>query len=757
MKYITAKEIETILQQADVLLRTCGHAGRQRIERVITDSRSHIVHDKTMFVAVRSGLGDGHNFIRELYERGVKVFLVQDIDDSLVAECGKAAFLVVANVFEALRAIVSVLRSRFSKHLQEIVITGNHGKTTVKELLYKAYKETGLCVRRSPRSYNSYIGVLLSQIEFYLEGDPQITITEVGIDGPGQAARLLGAVEGFTPVIRGHIGVLTVVDNEHDEAFEGGNEEKILEMLAVLAQCSKIVYCSTNPTVNRLIEKFFTGSVELMPVDSNDACVIADAVLHLQAGLGKQWQMPTADFMPSTRIDLTTGRNGNELVIDHFTADERSLRESLDFVTRITRPDVLVLGSKVIPTDKPAMERLARRYGVHMVCRPAEAETLENRRLLVFGATQAEWTPLMATSHDTELEVDLEALIHNYNHYRRLTAGRPLVVMVKASAYGLGAIEVARTLQSIGKPTFAVAVIEEGIALRKAGVTAPIIVLNPVTNFISDLWKYNLEPSIFSIEEFDNIHKAMETYGPLRYHVKLDTGMHRVGFTEKRLPELLQRMEQQASKPATVFTHLATADCLDKDAYTQAQISTFRRMASHFPQETARHYLNTAGIMRYGSNDDYQMARLGIGLYGVSPIEKDKQALKTVATFRTSIISLKRWPAGTSIGYGCRGITSRDSVIATIPVGYADGINRALGCGNASFVVEGVRCPTIGNICMDQCMIDVTDVPDVKPGMKVEIFGPQVSAEELAANLGTIPYEIFTSVSPRVRRTYVKK
>ncbi|MDE6134625.1 MAG: alanine racemase, partial [Muribaculaceae bacterium] len=306
------------------------------------------------------------------------------------------------------------------------------------------------------------------------------------------------------------------------------------------------------------------------------------------------------------------------------------------------------------------------------------------------------------------------------------------------------------------------------VTLRNAGITMPVLVLNPVTNRYTSLFANRLEPAVFSVEELDRLIAEAAKAGVDHYpvHIKLDTGMHRVGFVEEQLPELIERLSRPDAchvDVVSVFSHLATADCLDMDRYTLSQMDSYDNMCSILRQglghDFRRHLLNSAGMLRYGMAPDrhYDMARLGIGLYGLIPYESPESSrLKTVAALRTTVISLKRLPAGSPVGYGCRGHVERESIIATLPIGYADGVNRRFGCGAASFMVRGVECPTVGNICMDLCMIDVTDVPGVSLGDSVEIFGPSMPVQRLSDLLGTIPYEIFTSVSARVRRTYFR-
>ncbi|MDE6109291.1 MAG: alanine racemase, partial [Muribaculaceae bacterium] len=315
-----------------------------------------------------------------------------------------------------------------------------------------------------------------------------------------------------------------------------------------------------------------------------------------------------------------------------------------------------------------------------------------------------------------------------------------------------------------GASYLAVAVVDEGVALRDAGITMPIMVMNPITTNFRALFNYHLEPSVFSLSELRHIAEEAVMAGceNVNVHIKLDTGMHRTGFCPEDLDSLIDELKRLPHiHVASTFSHLATADCLDQDDYTQLQLNSFESMsnclARGLGQPIRRHILNTAGMMRFGNRAcAYDMGRLGIGLYGISPLPAANThvQLMPVATLSTTIIALRRYPAGTTVGYGRRGRLARESVVATLPIGYADGIDRRLGCGAASFRVRGTECPTVGNICMDMCMIDVTDVPDATIGDTVEIFGPALPIERLAESLGTIPYEVLTRISPRVRRIY---
>lgn len=391
-----------------------------------------------------------------------------------------------------------------------------------------------------------------------------------------------------------------------------------------------------------------------------------------------------------------------------------------------------------------------------------------NETILVKGAPEFGFrrvaTMLEARTHETVLEVNLDAVVRNYNYFRsKLPAGTGIVAMVKASGYGAGSYEIARTLQDAGAAYLAVAVLDEGIDLRNRGITMPIMVMNPKVLDYREMFANRLEPEVYSMQMLLDVMREAEKYGCGEYpvHIKLDTGMHRMGFVEEELPELMKVLDStDAVRIASAFSHLATADCMDMDDYTRKQLECFDRctgyMLAHSRRPFLRHVLNSAGILRFPEYH-YDMARLGIGLYGVNTLPADvEQPLAVVSTLRTVIIAIREWKKGESIGYARRTVLERDSRIATIPIGYADGMNRHFGRGNITVKVNGQNAPTAGNICMDACMIDVTGI-DCKEGDAVEIFGEQAPVYRLSDLLDTIPYEILTSVSPRVKRVYYRE
>lgn len=726
----------------------------KNITNLVTDSRritsGNINDGNSAFVAIRTGVGDGHRFIRHLYDKGLRHFVVEDA--SSFSDLEDAVFTIAKN--GALNFLIekagNLLRT---KKPRQIVITGSHRKTTTKELLTKVLKAQGKKVARSPRTWNSAMGVALSIFD-NLSRNTEIIITEVGIDAPGQAKRL-------SPMLCPEIGIITDIDEEHDEAFVN-HAAKVAEKIEIVRHADKIYYVDTDPEVCVQIEKL-----------NHPNALPASCIEEIVEAIGG-CECPPVNF--STAVEVRQIPDNGVMVIDSFINDLESLPLSLSLaIQRQTDKKLAVfLGdfdgdkdrAREIIEDRDGRVFFFDSYDKDYV-KTLHRNDFAGHLVLIKSGFPELITFFDEARHDTTLQVDLDALVHNFNVYRRLLPqGTGIVAMVKADAYGLGAIEVAKTLQAHGARYLAVAVVDEGVALRKAGVTMPIIVLNPITNRFEHLVAYNLEPTVFSLEELERIEEGIKGLSerPVPVHIKLDTGMHRVGFAENEIPEAIKRLkDSRLLTVSSIFSHLATADCPELLDYAENQIILFNKISHRIKNTLGKnikcHILNTAGIEVFGKeHPEFDLGRLGIGLYGISPAKGKSLGLRSPARLVSTIIALKSREKGTTIGYGCKGVLNRDSVIATIPVGYADGIDRRLGNGNAAFMVQGFRSPTVGNICMDLLMIDVTDAVTagrpVKIGSEVEIFGPQICVEELADKLGTIPYEILTSVSPRVRRTY---
>ncbi|MDE6377430.1 MAG: alanine racemase, partial [Duncaniella sp.] len=487
-----------------------------------------------------------------------------------------------------------------------------------------------------------------------------------------------------------------------------------------------------------------------------------------------------------TRLEVVEGACDSLLIHDRFTGDIPSLIPALDFMSRRAVPShglTLVLGDLFSDDSTPAETyrkalSIARARGVGRVIVISHAimslsgdgeeentlypsvkaflaaekpENFRSQLVLVKGSPEEPLAEvcrmLECRRNETVLEINLDAVVDNFNFFRSLirpTTG--IVCMIKASGYGAGSHELARTLQSQGASYLAVAVHDEGADLRQAGITMPVIVLNPAVDDLSAIFDNRLEPEIYSVEFLRSLIAEAQRRGLKGYpvHIKIDSGMHRLGFRLETLPEVIEVLKaHDAVAPASIFSHLCAADDPADDDYTRQQFEYFdaccEMLLGAFPdRRILRHILNSTGIVRFPERQ-YDMVRLGIGLYGVRTMhDGSMDALRPVSALYTSIISLKHWEEGTTIGYNRRGRLTRPSVIATVPIGYADGLNRHLGYGNARFNVGGVMCPTVGSICMDACMIDVTDVPDVHTGQRVEVFGDTIPVETLSDTLETI-------------------
>lgn len=809
----------------------------------LTDSRSLSEAGRSVFFALRTATGDGHRFIPALYRKGVRHFVVDKTwmaahgspsAANTVEEFAQAEFVCVDSPLEELQRLATQRREAFTGTV--IGITGSRGKTMVKEWLSSLLSpECRIC--RSPRSYNSQIGVPLSV--WHLSPLDNLGIFEGGISRAGE-------MQTLAAIIRPDIAVITNIGPEHDEGFSSV-KEKIKEKLSLGQSAHTLIYPADDRLLAQTAKELYPGKRHLSwsiggasaeaPIQVSLTSLPEDKTLltyscqkatnHVTLPFNTRWQVENAitalavmlamghtpevtaprlaSLQPvGTRIQVSGGVNDSLIIHDDYTCDLSSLSIALDFSTRrLTAGRKLTVILSDIDTDGDNSAQAYRRAGEMlrmrgvtrlvgigeeisrhfseigipgMGARSTEAfldQTTPNdfhsELILVKGAPRFCFDRIVnnleAKTHETVLEVNLDAMVDNFNFFRsRLKPTTGLVAMVKASGYGAGSLELAKTLQAHGAAYLAVAVGDEGEELRRAGITMPIMVLNPMVLNYTQLFDNHLEPEIFSFESLDEIITQARRAGVKGFpiHLKLDSGMHRLGFREEELPKLLETLDrQQEVTVKSVFSHLATADCLDQDGYTLSQLEYYTRCSEkiirHFPYKILRHVLNTAGILRFPEYQ-FDMARLGIGLYGIPVVNDGSEAsLRPISSLRSVVISLRHWDERQTIGYGRRGVLSRPSLIATVPVGYADGFNRHCGRGNWQVSVNGHLCPTVGNICMDTCMVDVTDIPDVRVGDPVVIFGPDNPVTDMARVLDTIPYECLTSVSPRVRRIYFRE
>lgn len=800
------------------------------IKNLLTDSRNMFTPDSTIFFAIRSASGnDGHKYMRFVYDRGVRYFVAEYVPENFPED---AHIFLVNDTIEALQTIGS---KNISNAQKRVAIVGSRGKTMLKEMLFHLL-ESKMKISRSPRSYNSQIGVPLSLWE--IRPGCHLAIIEAGISQKDE-------MEKLSKIIRPQTVIITNIGSEHNEGFNS-REEKIREKLKI-TDCETVetvIYPADDSQLENLLKeklpdnKLFGWSfkkeksnlfIEVTNSEKNNVKLLnfnwGNDCFKLEVKIEKDWELSNFAsalayllkdgfsieeirhnfaglYLISTRLNVTEGINGCSVILDSYTSDLSSLRPAIDFMLRRKMPfqqPVLILSdlyhSKESDETYREVADLIKQSGIkrfigigHELLRynylfPAESEFFLDTQQFFKKFSAADFIDeiillkgspainlneiartLEARNHETVLEVNLNSIIANYNYFRSYvprTTG--IIAMVKAFGYGMGSYELAKTLQDCGTSILAVATLDEGVELRKNGITMPIMVMNPKSGNYKALFINRLEPSVYSLEMLIKLISEASKNGVKDYpiHIKLDTGMHRMGFTGKELnkcAELIKNSNNLSVK--TIFSHLATSDCLDMDVFTRLQLERFEKYSFEFSKNLGytpkRHILNSAGILRFPEYH-YDFVRLGIGLYGAVtlPVSVEKP-LDVVATLRTVIICIREIEYPETVGYGRKGEIKEKARIATLPIGYADGINRKLGNGNLRVLINDHYAPTIGNICMDATMVDVTGI-ECKEGDAVEIFGENIPVQELADSLSTIPYEIFTSISPRVKRIYYRE
>lgn len=808
------------------------------ISHLLIDSRKLVFADTTLFFAIEGPRRNGHDFIPELYEREMRFFVVQKgrvAKDKFPA----AVFLEVSNVLQALQALAAYHRTQFS--IPVIGITGSNGKTIIKEWLYQLLHTTEQIVR-SPRSYNSQIGVPLSV--WQLNSSHSLGIFEAGISQAGE-------MEALQKIIQPTIGVWTNIGAAHAEGFIN-EQEKAAEKVKLFAQADSLVYCKDAVenafNFSGKAKEIFKKDIRLFAwsrFDNADLVIYAEEQHLQQTLISARWQsqniqitIPFADRISvdnaitcwcvlllsgyanewiqqrmllleavDMRMQLKKAVNNCYLLNDSYSNDKASLELALDFLvqqagknkTTLILSDILQSGENAETLYSGIARQLVRR-GVSRLIGIGAAITAEqimlkkqavdlqidcydstetflqtaslnqfrDEYILLKGARVfsferiSQW--LEQKVHQTVMEVNLTAMAHNLKAYqRRLAPNTRVMAMVKAFSYGSGTAEVARILQFHKIDYLAVAYADEGVELRKAGIGLPIMVMNVEEAGFDAMIQYNLEPEIYSFGIYTSFHLFLTKQAIRQYpiHVKFNTGMNRLGFeitTAKQLAEVIADHGTMAVK--SVLSHLAASENPALDDFTSEQVARFKEAVADMQQILAypfiKHIANSAGIFRHPEYQ-FDMVRLGIGLYGIDSAYEHQLSLQTVITLKSTIAQIREVPLGETVGYNRKGILSRNSRIATIRIGYADGYSRRLGNGKGYMWVKGKQAPVIGNICMDMTMIDITDIPEAMEGDEVEVFGKHIPVQEIAAATDTIAYEVLTGISQRVKRIYVEE
>ena len=810
--------IQQILSQIDATFY--GINQELSIDNISIDSRSLQNNSQTLFFAIIGPNYDSHNFIPDLISQGVQNFVVTSLDEKWTSQ---ANFLVVENTLDALQKFAAFYRKKYTFPI--IGITGSNGKTIVKEwlnfLLSPDYN-----IIRSPKSYNSQVGVPLSVIA--INDQHNLGIFEAGIS-------TVHEMEKLERIIQPTIGLLTNIGPAHDEGFENLGQ-KIKEKLKLFAHSEVLIY-----NKNKTIDAFLNPEMKTFSWSENDPeadVVIHDKTYSNQTTLNVTYQgvcfkikIPFSDeasvenviqclmvlfyfkydidtiqnrmallYPIEMRLKVKKGINNTILLDDSYSSDFQSLKIALDFLENqkqhhkktLILSDIFQSGlsdeelyskvSQLIISNKinrvigigETISKFKNKF-LNGIVFPSQEEFIqnfdtllfENETILVKGARSFHFEEIVSLleekTHETVLEINLNALSHNLNFYKsKIKPETKLMVMVKAFSYGNGGLEIAKLLEYHKVDYLGVAFADEGIALKSNGIKLPIMVLNPESTSFGAIIQHHLEPEIYSLKGLLSFIKLARLKNLKNYpiHIKIDTGMHRLGFEEQQLPELIKLLnESHTVEVKSILSHMATSDDLKFADFAQKQIQLFEKLSHQLMKELAiqplRHILNTSGISNY-PNAQYDMVRLGIGLYGISNDTTEQKYLENVGTLKSVISQIRMIPAGDSVGYGRRFIAEKETKVATIPIGYADGIRRSWGNGVGYVAINNHIAPILGAVCMDMLMVDVTNISCAE-GNQVIIFGENPTVTLMAEKLGTIPYEILTGISQRVKRVFYRE
>ncbi|MEY3541379.1 MAG: hypothetical protein RLZZ204_191 [Bacteroidota bacterium] len=807
-----------------------GSSLNSPITYLLIDSRKLVFPSATLFFAIKSSTGDGHAYIHDLYQAGVRNFVVAVLPE--LDSFPEASFFVVQDVVKALQQLAVYHRNQFDYPV--IGITGSNGKTIVKEWLNHILQNKFHIVR-SPRSFNSQLGVPLSI--WGMNNDNDLAIFEAGISKRHEMSTLHS-------IIQPTIGLITNIGEAHSDGFSS-LVEKLKEKLNLFEGVDVLVYCKDQVLVDEQVTQLLTNKSIKHIYTWSRSSTAADVFLYkieqhqrstkLFVRIGSKAFSFTVPFIDeaaienamhcftmagylgvtedvidymhdlpplSMRLEMVDGQLGSRIINDSYNADLSGLLSALDFMG-LQNPS---WGRSVILSDISGInkdtekvyahlssylksKKVIRLYGVGSAIQQYEQLFTENdvdchffkdteellrnihvsdfrdELVLIKGARNFQFERVGALlenkKHRTRLEVDLSAIAQNLHQYKSsLKPATKLMVMVKAFSYGAGSFEIANLLQYSHVDYIAVAYADEGVELRRAGIRLPIMIMNTEEESFSSLVTYNLEPELYSTEISNAFAQFLSKEGISHYpvHVKLDTGMHRLGFEEHELNAFFQQpIVQQLMHVKSVFTHFVASEDPLQDEFTQKQLAVFNRLCVSLQHqlgyEFIRHAANTSAIRRH-PDAQLEMVRLGIGLYGVDP-SNDDTILQEAIALKTTIAQIRKVKQSETVGYGGKIILHRDALIATIRIGYADGYPRTLGNGKGTVMINGQLIPTVGSVCMDMTMLDITDHPEISLNDEVLVFGQGKSIVQLAKEAGTIPYEIMTGISQRVPRVYL--
>ncbi len=815
----------TLSQIIQITNSTLRGNGTLTITSVQTDSRNFSASPQTIFLALVGKLRNAHTFVAQLYEQGHRIFWVQEGEDFL--QYDDAHYIISKSTLTAFQQLMQHYREQFSAPL--VAITGSNGKTICKEWLYHILKNE-LSVVRSPKSYNSQIGVPLSLM--LLDKNYDCAIMEAGISQCGE-------MEILEQMLQPTIGIFTTIGDAHQENFTV-LEQKISEKMKLFVHCKQLVYCADYAEIHKQAQQLsnteciawsFSDNAPIrvsfvkqfehtiiyidwnenastslshryqFTIPFNDSASIENAVQCFVCAQLLHNSTNNAQYFSdlpqiAMRLEQIAGMNNCTIINDSYNSDLQSITIALQFLSQQnqhSKKTLILSDVKQTGIEKPELyhtiAQLIQQFDIQKVIGVgndvstflplfiAHGNYFQNTQELLSQLAEFQFSDetillkaareyeferiaqkLELQTHQTVLEINLNAMIHNLNYFKsQLAPVTKIIVMVKAFSYGSGSYEIANILQHQGVDYLAVAFIDEGIELRNAGIRTPIVVMNPEYGMLAQLFEYNLEPNIHNFNVLAELAEFQKTHNvaQLPIHIKLDTGMARYGFCENDIAELLQRISAiENCHIQSVFSHLVGSDEERFDEFTLHQIEAFTRMSktilNALPYPIMRHILNSAGIERF-PEAQFDMVRLGIGLYGISATNQAN--CQHVSTLKTCISDIRTMQSGETVGYCRNGKILRPSKIAVLPIGYADGLRRKLGNGVGYVLVDKQLAPIIGNVCMDATMIDITGI-ETEIGAEVILFGVDLPITDMAEKLETIPYEVITSISRRVKRVY---
>ncbi len=784
---------------------------KQIIKSISLDSRQ-IIPSQSVFIAIKGQRFDGHDFIEEATHKGAKFFIVQKDWQSPLLNRRDLHFIFVEDTLRAMQELAKAYREQFD--IPIVGITGSFGKTMVKEWLFQLLSPD-YTIAKSPKSYNSQVGVPLSI--FGLRPQHNLAIFEAGISQTGEMVHLANQI---LPTI----GIYTGIGAAHDAGF-ASQKEKLEEKLNLFEEAEVIISEDIPEIRQALEQRFAHRQLLFWKVENNQLVspsislplphqknpyfeknIGSAVVLMKYLGYSKEdieKRLLQVEQLPM-RFEIIEGKNNSLIINDSYSNDiagiEQLLKTSQEIAPNqpidlfITDFDQSKLSNKRILDE---LSKLFQQYKVrHLVAigdlfvkNPNSfddivdvpitvpqvsdlnqyIEDMNPSGLLLFkGSRKHKLEQLVQKlrkySHDAELQINLSHIIQNINVFRsRLEKEVKLMIMLKATGYGAKVDKLAQLLSYQKVDYLGVAYPEEGRDLRQQGVDLPIFVMNTSERNFAMIVKYNLEIELFSLEQAAAFLTYLTERNIKHYpvHIKLDTGMHRLGFAEEDLDQLIQLIttHKQSIAIKGILSHLSCADDLEQENITRQQIKHFDQLSQRLlplaQADCLRHILNTAGLSSPLDLPQFDMVRIGIGLHGFAPFDTVQEQLTQIETLTARIAQVKEVKKGEYVSYGCEAKAAKNMKIAILSLGYADGYDRRFGNGTGQVLIHNQLCPVIGAVCMDMFMVDVSNIGDVQEGERAILTSPRLCLKNMAHKIGTITYELLTSISSRVNRSFI--